>query len=87
MGSWPTRMGPSIAKCRSRLTWSGRSSTLPSLTAEREPLLAARTMRLQNGSHEYPSKVLPHFKTTFCLDGSVTSTNGYLRMDQLNVIK
>ena len=57
------------------------------LTAAQELAIVNRTLLLQNGSADYAPKVLPHFKTIFCLEGSATSTDGYLRMDQLKVTK
>lgn len=68
---------------RTQLNLTGNGN----LTAEQELALATKTLQLQNGSSDYPPKVLPHFKTTFCLDGSATSPDGYLRMDQLKVFK
>lgn len=80
-----------MKKARANLNLTGNDN----LTAQQELQLATMTLALQNGignvnryqTNEYAQKVLPHFKTIFCLDGSATSTNGYLRMDQLKVTK
>jgi hypothetical protein len=72
-----------MKQARSRLNLTGNNS----LTAAQELLLAKRIFLLQNGSDTYAPKVLPHLQTSFCLEGSATSINGYLRMEQLKIIK
>lgn len=72
-----------MKQARTRLNLTGNNN----LTAAQELLLAKRILLLQNGSETYAPKVLPHLETTFCVEGSATSTNGYLRMDQLKVYK
>ncbi len=70
-----------MKQARSNLKLTGNNN----LSAAQELNLATEILRLQNGSKDYPPKVLPHFKTTFCVAGSAKSTNGYLRMKPLEV--
>ncbi len=70
-----------MKQARSNLKLTGKNN----LSAAQELNLATEILHLQNGSKKYPPKVLPHFKTTFCVAGSARSTNGYLRMNPLKV--
>ncbi len=76
-------LGQKMKQARQQLNLVGNNN----LSAAQELSLATRILKLQNGSDTYPPKVLPHFETTFCTEGTATSTNGYLRMEQLKVIK
>ena len=54
-------------------------------TTAQELEIAKYAALRHNGGSDYPPKILPIFKTTFCADGNAKNSNGYLRMDPLKI--
>ena len=75
-------------KIKQATTYLHYSQTGPWTIAQEERIAYIAASYQNSGGPEnstYPPKIIPIFKTTFCADGNLKNSNGYLRMDPLKI--